>query len=100
MGRASSLYGAQGLQPLRVLPGAKAPGLRQIALALLLVVLTPGVALACPVCGLAGPGDNGWAYLAMTIVLSVVPLAFIGGVVFWVYRRASADEPPSAGPSH
>lgn len=56
------------------------------------VLLAPTRAFACPVCGLAGPGDNGWAYFAMTMVLSVLPLGFIGGVVFWLYRRASETD--------
>jgi Na+/melibiose symporter-like transporter len=67
--------------------------------ALLFVVAAPAAALACPVCGLAGPGNNGWAYLAMTIMMSVVPLAFIGGVVFWVYRRTSAEPVDAALPT-
>ena len=60
------------------------------------VLAVPALALACPVCGTAGPNDNGWAYFAMTIVLSGLPLGMIGGVVFWVARRSSAadrDEP-------
>jgi hypothetical protein len=61
-----------------------------VSLAVLLVALVPARALACPVCGLAGPGDNGWAYLAMTLVMSALPLGFISGVVYWVYRRMSA----------
>lgn len=69
--------------------------LRILVIALVLVAFTPAAALACPVCGLAGPGDNGWAYFAMTMMLSVLPLAFIGGVVYWVYRRASAVPPPA-----
>jgi hypothetical protein len=45
--------------------------------------------LACAVCGLAGPGDNGLAYLVMTIIMSALPLVMIGGVGWWLYRRAS-----------
>ena len=43
--------------------------------------------LACAVCGLMGTGENGWAYLAMTVVMSALPLMMIGGVSWWVYRR-------------
>ena len=76
---------------------------RLLLAALLLVVLAPASALACPVCGLAGPGNNGGAYFAMTMMLSIVPLAFIGGMSWWVYRRirSQADEvpPPAPAPS-
>lgn len=77
---------------------------RLLLLALLFVVLAPAPALACPVCGLAGPGNNGWAYFAMTMMLSIVPLAFLGGLAYWIHRRikAQADEvadPASATPA-
>ncbi|MCC7042358.1 MAG: hypothetical protein IT183_00710 [Acidobacteria bacterium] len=71
--------------------------LRRSAAAILFMLATPAVALACPVCGTAGPNDNGWAYFAMTIVLSGLPLGMIGGVVYWVHRRSSDAD--SAGPS-
>ena len=48
--------------------------------------------VACAVCGLAGTQENSLAYFAMTWLLSGLPLAMIGGVGFWVYRRASAQE--------
>lgn len=73
----------------------------RVVAVLMLVLAAPAVALACPVCGTAGANDNGWAYFAMTIVLSGLPLGMIGGVVFWVHRRASADpgdETPAAAP--
>lgn len=66
--------------------------LRVIASALVICLAAPAVALACPVCGTAGANDNGWAYFAMTIVLSGLPLGMIGGVVFWVARRSSAAD--------
>lgn len=59
---------------------------RSVALALALVALP---ALACPVCGV-GQGESEWAYIAMTAVLSLLPLAMMGGVAFWLYRRARA----------
>jgi hypothetical protein len=71
---------------------------RTFAAALLMIVAAPALALACPVCGTTGPTDNGGAYVAMTVVLSGLPLAMIGGVVFWVARRVSAaDAGSSAG---
>jgi hypothetical protein len=62
------------------------------ALALALVTLVPDMAYACPVCGTPGTEDAGWAYLAMTLVLSGLPLAMIGGVGYWLYRRMAAAE--------
>jgi hypothetical protein len=43
--------------------------------------------LACSVCG-AGQDGTEWAYLAMTGVVSLTPLAMIGGVAFWLYRAS------------
>jgi len=62
-------------------------------LAFALVALVPDVALACPVCGPAGTEDTALAYLGMTLVLSGLPLAMIGGVGYWIYRQhAAADD--------
>jgi hypothetical protein len=44
--------------------------------------------VACAVCGLMGTGENGWAYFAGTVMLSFLPLAMIGGVSWWVWRRS------------
>jgi hypothetical protein len=52
-----------------------------------LLLTTPATALACPVCGLAGTGDNNGAYLAMTVMLSAVPLGMIVGLSAWLVRR-------------
>jgi hypothetical protein len=61
-----------------------------------LVLFTPALASACPVCGLTGNDANGTEYFAMTIMLSALPLAMIGGVVVWVRRRViGADESDS-----
>lgn len=67
--------------------------------AVVLLALTPAPALACPVCGLAGPGDNGWAYALMSAMLSALPLGMIGGIAFWVYRRAKAADAESREPA-
>ena len=50
--------------------------------------------LACSVCG-AGQEGTEWAYLAMTGIVSLLPLAMIGGVAGWLYRASKqrdADE--------
>jgi hypothetical protein len=64
---------------------------RIVPIVVLLVFGVPAAALACPVCGTAGANDNGWAYFAMTIVLSGLPLGMMGGVGYWVYRHSAAD---------
>jgi hypothetical protein len=52
-------------------------------------LLAAGVAQACPSC--VDPRDSARsAMLGSTIVLSLVPLAFIGAVVTWVVRRERA----------
>ena len=68
---------------------------RLLAVAALLM-LAPAPAEACAVCGLSGTQDNAFAYVVMTWVLSGLPLAMIGGVAFWVYRRMAAHEAVTA----
>lgn len=70
-----------------------------ISNAILLVLAVPATALACPVCGLAGPGDNGWAYALMSAILSALPLGMIAGTVFWLHRRSVAHDAAQATPS-
>jgi hypothetical protein len=65
--------------------------LLRVVVALALVVLTPGVVFACPVCG-PGTENTAWAYLGMTVVLSGLPLLMIGGVGYWIYRRHASDD--------
>ena len=43
-------------------------------------------ALACAVCG-TGPDESNWAFLKGTALLSLMPLGFIGGGVFYFVRR-------------
>jgi hypothetical protein len=59
----------------------------------------PDTLLACAVCGLNGTQENSVAYAAMSWMLSGLPLVMIGGLVAWVYRRATArDAEPSDPP--
>jgi hypothetical protein len=51
--------------------------------------------LACAVCG-AGQEDTEWAYLAMTGVVSLSPLAMIGGIAFWLFRASKARDAEEA----
>jgi hypothetical protein len=68
--------------------------MRHIPLVLALLAL-PVVAAACPVCG-AATENNRMAYLGMTIFMSLLPLAGIGGVALWVWKRSRdlTDHPP------
>ena len=52
----------------------------------------PNLALACAVCGSQEEKAAG-AYLAMTIVLSLLPLSLIGGVGYWIWKRAKEVAP-------
>jgi hypothetical protein len=55
------------------------------------VFLLPTSALACPVCGGTSAVDP-MALLVMTIIMSLLPLAMIGGVVWWI-RSVHAGNP-------
>lgn len=50
---------------------------------------------ACTVCGVGQQGTE-WAYVAMTGVLSLLPLALLGGIAFWLYRRSAAASTTAA----
>lgn len=41
--------------------------------------------LACSVCG-AGQEGTETSYVVMTLIVSFLPLAMIGGVAFWLWR--------------
>jgi len=55
------------------------------------LVAAPASALACPVCGVIGTGDNTWAYQAMTAMLTLLPLAMVGAAVRWLTRLAARE---------
>ena len=48
----------------------------------------PTIAAACAVCGGNGNDRNRVAFLLTTLVLSLLPLALVGGVVVWLWRRS------------
>lgn len=60
-------------------------------------LLATGVAQACPVCILADPKTAG-TYLNMTLMMSVLPLAMLGGLIFWLKRRYSPRPPKMLKP--
>ena len=58
-----------------------------LVLALMLLVVFPDVAYACPVC-FDPRGENRVAFLATTIFMSLFPLGMVGGVGLWLRKRA------------
>lgn len=71
--------------------------LRRPLLAALL--LGPTVALACPVCGQAQNAEVEKTYIAMTIFMSLTPLALIIGLAtFVVVRLRRAEQAPRPVP--
>jgi hypothetical protein len=52
------------------------------------LVLAPQAALACPKCLSGRSDETRLAYLLTTVFLSVFPLLMIGGLAFWLVRRA------------
>jgi len=67
-------------------------------LLLLMVLVCPAIAMACPVCG-TGTAENQGAFLNMTIFMSLLPLALIGGTTFWLWRRSRAQDTSPQDPS-
>jgi hypothetical protein len=57
------------------------------ALAFSFVALSPGIALACPVC-FSGNEANRTAYFLTFLLLTSLPLALIGGLVWYLRKRA------------
>ena len=62
------------------------------SLALLALILAPELASACAVCSAGRDEENRFAFLMMTIFMSLTPLALIGGLVYWIRRRYLAQE--------
>lgn len=59
------------------------------------VLLLPRAALACSVC-FSGPDETRGAFLMTTIAMSALPLALIGGVIWWLRRQMKAAEREAA----
>jgi hypothetical protein len=75
-------------------------GLRgQLVTAAGLVLASPTLALACPVCFNAKDDAARVAFLATTVFLTALPLLMIGGVVMWLTRRAAAADQAYVEPS-
>lgn len=54
------------------------------------LLLAPQAAHACSVCTGGQNPDVGRAFLLGSLALSVLPLAAVGGLSFWLWRRARA----------
>ena len=55
--------------------------------ALLVLVGLPRLAQACSVCSAGREDENRLAFLVTTVFLSSLPLAMIGGTLWWLRRR-------------
>ena len=62
---------------------------RVVSVTASLLTGAPGSALACPVCALVGTSNNTWAYQAMSAMLTLLPLAMVGAIVWWLTRLAA-----------
>jgi len=71
---------------------------RVISITASLLTAAPGSALACPVCALVGTSNNTWAYQAMSAMLTLLPLAMVGSIVWWLTRLAARADAERARP--
>jgi len=71
----------------RTAPARPVRGLAAAALGAL-VVCSPGLARACAVCGGGANDQTQVGFLAGTLLLSILPLALIGGIALWIRGRA------------
>lgn len=74
----------------------KSPALLAI-IAALAVLAAADPAFACAVCFDAKEGTRE-AFLGTTILLSLLPLAMVGGIVLWLWRRSVALSREGAQP--
>lgn len=74
----------------------KHPSDRLVAIAIAAIALAPRAALACSVCSAGRDDEARAAFLGTTALLSLLPLALIGGLAWWVRRRSRelAEAPP------
>jgi len=68
-----------------------------LALCSALIVLSamPDVAYACPGC-FSGNDANRVAYIVTFVILTALPLASVGGVAYWLFKRVAAAEAAEA----
>ena len=63
--------------------------MRQFAPVALMVTLLSSPAFACAVCG-AGYDPAKGSYVVMSVIISLLPLAMLGGILAWVIIRSRA----------
>lgn len=69
-----------------------------LGLSVLLLSMAPSLAAACPVCIEQRAAARG-AYFNTTVLLSLLPLAFIGGIALYLRARLrAADDLGTGGP--
>ncbi len=56
---------------------------------LVALLLLPQPAFACSVCYSANE-SNRLAFIDTTVFLSLLPLAMVGGIVWWIWRQVQA----------
>lgn len=61
------------------------------ALLAVVTVLVSQAALACTVCGV-GKEESRVAFILTTGILTVIPLAMIGFIIYYIYRQVKARE--------
>ena len=64
---------------------------RLAALGLLFAGWPTTIAWACPACGGAGSEESRAAYIATTVVLSLLPLSMIFGCAYWLRRQTRSS---------
>ena len=65
---------------------------RLASLAALAIVLSPQLANACSVCMTGKDDETRAAFIAMTAFMTFLPIGLIGGLVWWLRRRALARQ--------
>lgn len=55
-----------------------------------LALIWPGSASACPVCFVAREASR-LAFLWTAILMTFLPLAMMGGIVYWLWRSSQRD---------
>ncbi len=68
-----------------------------VASALAAIATMPATALACPIC-FSGKADALPAYFGTAALLSVLPLAMIGGIIVWFRRQTRIAHRSPASP--
>jgi hypothetical protein len=65
---------------------------RLASVAALAIVLSPQLANACSVCMTGKDDETRAAFIAMTAFMTFLPIGLIGGLVWWLRRRALARQ--------